>query len=111
MQLPPALAQARACEVLDLSQNPALELSRADAEGVLLRMPCLGLLLLGKWPGCTATMDWRTGGAVVVTSSLLWGPGRRMGGARGQGLQRLRLLFHGQTARLGARCAAGGAAG
>ena len=55
------LCCAHACEVLDLSLNPHLEMSRADVEGTLLRMNRLGLLLLGKWPGCTAALNWRTG--------------------------------------------------
>lgn len=51
--------------MLDLTGNPQLELCRADIDAVLLRMPRLGLLLLGKWPGCTAAMDWRTGGPTI----------------------------------------------
>lgn len=74
--MPAALAGAAALEVLDLTGNPQLELCRPDVDAVLLRMPRLGLLLLGKWPGCTAAMDWRTGGPgqvvrVAWLSSLL----------------------------------------
>ncbi|GAB4818951.1 hypothetical protein N2152v2_005997 [Parachlorella kessleri] len=60
VRVPAMLCCAHACEVLDLSLNPQLELSRADVEDTLLRMPRLGLLLLGKWPGCTAALNWRT---------------------------------------------------
>ena len=63
VQIPAALCCARACEVLDLSLNPHLQLSRADVEGTLLRMHRLGLLLLGRCPGCTAPLNWRTGGS------------------------------------------------
>lgn len=47
-QVPPVLAAAAACEVLDLSGCPALELSRHDVDATLSRMPRLALLLLGK---------------------------------------------------------------
>lgn len=66
------LAEAASLEVLDLSSNPALELSRHDVTAVLSRMPRLSLLLLGKQAaldlplgaGITAAgmhgLEWRT---------------------------------------------------
>jgi hypothetical protein len=72
-QVPPVLAEAASLEVLDLSSNPALELSRQDVQAILSRMPRLSLLLLGKQaaldlpPGMGITaaglpggLEWRT---------------------------------------------------
>lgn len=68
-QVPPVLGGACALEVLDLSSNPCLELSRHDVDATLSRMPRLSLLLLGKQaalglPGMSSTMygvpEWRT---------------------------------------------------
>jgi hypothetical protein len=70
-QVPAALSCARSCEVLDITQNPQLELARPDVDCALLQMPKLGLLLLGKWPGCTAAMDWHTGERAAVQQA--WG--------------------------------------
>lgn len=111
-QVPPSLASARCCEVVELSQNPQLELCRADVEAALLPMPRLGLLLVGKWPGCTAALDWRTGGwagsACYQGGMLLF-----LGHAASAGGELVALSSHVMKVLLAARpvpCVAGQAA-
>ena len=48
LQVPSVLAGASSLEVLDLSGNVGLELSRRNVHATLVRMPALSLLLLGK---------------------------------------------------------------
>jgi hypothetical protein len=61
------LAGASSLEVLDLSGNVGLELSRRDVQATLAPMPALSLLLLGKHatlgippPAAAAGSGWST---------------------------------------------------
>ena len=105
-QVPPVLAEAASLEVLDLSSNPGLELSRHDVEATLSRMPRLSLLLLGKQaalglpPGAAGTgsastagsLEWRTpsvAALVALGQALPQLQVRRCGAAAGQGIREL----------------------
>lgn len=66
-QVPSVLAGASSLEVLDLSGNVGLELSRRDVQATLAPMPALSLLLLGKHatlgippPAAAAGSGWST---------------------------------------------------
>lgn len=98
------LADAARLEVVDLSSNPALELSRHDVEAVLSRMPRLSLLLLGKQaaldlpPGATVTgagmpggLEWRTPSVAALV-------------ALGQALPHLQVWLGGACSKGRARC-------
>lgn len=91
------LAEAASLEVLDLSSNPGLELSRHDVEATLSRMPRLSLLLLGKQAalglppgavgvgaaGAAGSLEWRTPSvaALVALGQALPQLQVRVGGA------------------------------
>lgn len=90
------LADASSLEVLDMSSNPALELSLHDVHAVLSRMPRLSLLLLGKQaaldlpPGVGITaagmpggLEWRTPSVAALV-------------ALGQALPHLQVRLDGQ---------------
>lgn len=90
LQVPPVLAGASRLEVLDLSGNVGLELSRRDVHATLARMPALSLLLLGKH----AALGAAPAAAAAAAGGSEWStPSVAALVALGQALPRLQIDF------------------